>query len=96
MITIKSGDSPSTFQFTSKEKGYPFYKVKDLNESIKFQYFAKEWVKPIDSKTVLRGSVIFPKRGAAIMTNKVRITTEDCHVDTNTMALLVEDERHSI
>jgi type I restriction enzyme S subunit len=91
LVNIKSGDSPSTFNFTNEKNGYPFYKVKDLNESDKFQTYAKEWVKPIDSKIIKKGSVIFPKRGAAIMTNKVRITTEECHVDTNTMALFIKD-----
>lgn len=33
------------------------------------------------------GSVVFPKRGAAIMTNKVRILADDCYIDTNLMAL---------
>ncbi len=92
LVNIKSGDSPSAFEFTTKENGYPFYKVKDLNASVKYQDYAKEWVKPIHSKVIFKGSVIFPKRGAAIMTNKVRITLEDCHVDTNTMALFVYDQ----
>lgn len=93
LVNIKSGDSPSAFKFTSQYNGYPFYKVKDLNETIKFQNFAKEWVDPISSKIIVKNSVIFPKRGAAIMTNKVRITVEDCHVDTNTMALSIKDNQ---
>lgn len=92
LVKIKSGDSPSAFEFTYKESGLPFYKVKDLNETIKFQVFAKEWVIPISSKIIPKNSVIFPKRGAAIMTNKVRITITDSHVDTNTMALIVKDD----
>lgn len=34
-----------------------------------------------------QGSTIFPKRGAAIMTNKVRILGENGYMDTNMMAL---------
>jgi len=87
LVDIKSGDSPSKFTFRNEGEGIPFYKVKDLNFSTMYQGYAKEWVEPIPKKLVVSGSVIFPKRGAAIMTNKVRITSEDCHVDTNTMAL---------
>ena len=92
LVEIKSGDSPSNFTFVAQEDGLPFYKVKDLNNSIKYQNFAKEWVQKEDKKVIPAGSVIFPKRGAAIMTNKVRITSEDCHVDTNTMSLKVLDK----
>ncbi|MGR5387980.1 restriction endonuclease subunit S [Vibrio crassostreae] len=93
LVKIKSGNSPSTFEFTSQQNGCQFFKVKDLNETTKFQDFAKEWVEPIQSKVIMSNSVIFPKRGAAIMTNKVRITTEECHVDTNIMALSIKDDK---
>lgn len=39
------------------------------------------------------GSVIFPKRGAAIATNKKRITKIPCVIDNNCMALTVTDNR---
>ena len=41
-------------------------------------------------KKVPKGSVIFPKRGAAIITNKVRILAKDSYMDTNMMALFSE------
>lgn len=91
-VLIKSGDSPSGFEFVEKKSGIPFIKVADLNESTQYQDFAKEWVIPKENKIVPKGSVIFPKRGAAIMTNKVRITKEECHMDTNTMALIIRNE----
>lgn len=91
-VEIKSGDSPSNFTFSDQFLGIPYYKVADLNESIKYQGFAKEWVHAIEKKLIPKGSIIFPKRGASIMTNKVRITQEDCHIDTNTMALIVKDQ----
>ncbi len=91
-VQIRSGDSPSEFVFQQENNGVPFLKVKDLNESIKFQDFSKEWVSPIEKRMIPEGSVIFPKRGASIMTNKVRIVTTPCHVDTNIMALTIVDE----
>lgn len=39
---------------------------------------------------VRAGSVIFPKRGAAILTNKVRVLGVDSYMDTNMMALSSE------
>ncbi|MBF8963901.1 restriction endonuclease subunit S [Pontibacter sp. FD36] len=91
LVQIRSGDSPSMFNNIEESEGVPFLKVKDLNETIKFQNYAKEWVTAIPNKLIPKGSVIFPKRGEAIMTNKVRIVVNDCHVDTNTMALSVKD-----
>jgi type I restriction enzyme S subunit len=91
LVSIRSGDSPSIFDFVDETDGVPFHKVKDLNESVKYQDYAKEWVTPIEKKLIPTGSVIFPKRGASIMTNKVRITNKLCHVDTNTMALTVNE-----
>ena len=40
---------------------------------------------------VKEGSIIFPKRGAAIMTNKVRILAKAGYMDTNMMALEPND-----
>ncbi|MDM8543016.1 restriction endonuclease subunit S [Desulfococcaceae bacterium HSG9] len=93
LVSIKSGVSPSKFNFVQKKAGIPYYKVKDLNESIKFQYYAKEWVEEVPNNVIFPESVIFPKRGAAIMTNKVRIVIENCHIDTNTMALKIRDQK---
>lgn len=92
LVKIKSGDSPSTFELNEDGIGIPFNKVADMNESIKYQNFAKEWATPIENKIIKPGSVIFPKRGASIMTNKVRIVEKECHVDTNIMALSIIDE----
>jgi len=90
-VTIKSGESPSKFEYNSENIGIPFLKVKDLNETVKLQEFSKEWVTPLKNRIIPKNSVIFPKRGAAIMTNKVRITICDCHVDTNIMALTITE-----
>src|SRR5690606_740156 len=65
-----------------------YVKVDDLNYSNREQDDSQMKVQD-DSRysKVKIGSTIFPKRGAAIMTNKVRILTKDSYMDTNMMAL---------
>ena len=46
-----------------------------------------------EKHTLQEGSVVFPKRGAAIATNKKRITRIPCVIDNNCMALTVRDSR---
>jgi len=83
-VTIYSGEAPSKF-----EAGDELYvKVDDLNYNKK--YITETQSKVSLHKTVYKvpkGSVAFPKRGAAIMTNKVRILAKDSYMDTNMMAL---------
>jgi len=88
-VEITSGDSPSKFTF--KENGVPYYKVEQLNNANK--YLSKETPYFIDTKnTVLKNSVIFPKRGAAIFLNKIRLLADDAFFDTNLMALTIHTD----
>ena len=86
LVTITSGESPSLFSFC--DSGTPYFKVDQLNNSIKLlgstytDYFISA-----SPKAVPCGSVLFPKRGASIMLNKVRLLEEDGYMDTNVMAL---------
>jgi type I restriction enzyme S subunit len=83
-IKIRSGNSSTSF-IESKE-GINFIKVDDLNNSFKYQIKGKYLVdKKVDYVPV--GSVIFPKRGAAIMNNKARISQENLFMDSNLMAI---------
>ncbi|MBC1585706.1 restriction endonuclease subunit S [Listeria seeligeri] len=86
-VNIKSGWSPSHFEITDKI-GDLFIKVDDLNYSNRIQSDSNMKVN-IHSKyqKMKKGSTLFPKRGAAIMTNKVRILGKDSYMDTNMMAL---------
>lgn len=88
LVDIKSGNSPSTYELSS-EGDYPFVKVEDMNNCTKYQIDAREYV--INSHFCFpAGSVIFPKRGAAIMNNKVRILNQNSCADTNMMALIAK------
>lgn len=83
-IKIQSGCSPSKVEFA--KTGISYYKVDSLNCGDKYiesnQYFIKK-VKNLIEKN----SIIFPKRGAAILGNKIRINNSECMIDTNLMAL---------
>ena len=86
-VSITSGEAPSKF-----EEGTELYvKVDDLNYNDKYVVDTQNKVTDHSTaKRVTKGSVVFPKRGAAIMTNKVRIMGIDGYMDTNMMALTSE------
>ncbi len=86
---LTSGESPSHFEFSTGH--LPYFKVEQLNNSVKYQIdtpYHTSSSKPIDM-----GSIIFPKRGAAISTNKFRILAQPSLLDTNIMALTVTNEQ---
>lgn len=83
LVEINSGDSPSKFQFTAE--GTPYFKVEQLNNGSVFTDWTPYFVK--SSKKILAGSVIFPKRGASIFSNKIRVLRYDSFMDTNLMTL---------
>ena len=87
-VKIVSGDAPSTFI-----SGNCIYvKVDDLNYSDRIQLSSSNLVNANPkAHLVNQGATIFPKRGAAIMTNKVRIMGQDGYLDTNMMALIPEE-----
>lgn len=84
MVTISSGEAPSKFV----DGKCPYVKVDDLNYTLRVIQQTQHTVQENKSvKKVIRRSVVFPKRGAAILTNKVRILGIDSYMDTNMMAL---------
>ncbi|MHA4095237.1 restriction endonuclease subunit S [Bacillus cereus] len=88
LVGIRSGWSPSDFVETEESNGELYVKVDDLNYSIREQLDSKMKVKFYNRYPMMKkGSIIFPKRGAAIMTNKVRVLGSDGYMDTNMMAL---------
>ncbi len=77
------------------EGGIPFYKVSDMNipgneremlyENNSITEAAR---RTLGASLFPSGSVIFPKIGGAIATNKKRICTRDCCVDNNVMGVI--------
>jgi type I restriction enzyme S subunit len=81
---------------------FPFYKVSDMNLQGNEQFMQNENNSIDESvRNELRaqvftpGSIIFPKIGAAIATNKKRIVTKACCVDNNVMGLLPNEDKIS-
>ncbi|KXV03022.1 hypothetical protein AD929_01120 [Gluconobacter potus] len=92
-VDIKSGVAPSSLPLKRHGK-YPYVKVEDMNNCSKFQKKSREYT-DYDHNYIRRNSVIFPKRGAAIVNNKVRISINEIHLDSNMMALQPNSETTS-
>lgn len=84
LIDIRSGNSPSSFK--ESFDGIEYIKVDDLNNCLKYQRFGKYKVDKIEGFAP-KNSLIFPKRGAAILNNKVRISKNRLFMDSNLMAI---------
>ena len=84
-VDINSGGSPTQFVLSSGGR-YPFVKVEDLNNCAKYQVTAREFCADAEG-VVPKQSIVFPKRGAAIELNKIRITRTEILIDTNLMAI---------
>ncbi len=85
LVDIFSGVSPSLFNLNVFGK-YPYLKVEDLNNCEKYQNESREYSDD-EKYLVPKNSVIFPKRGAAILNNKVRINSVKVQMDSNLMAV---------
>lgn len=86
LVTITSGESPSHFRFGPV--GIPYFKVEQLNNSPKYLGSEETDYFLVGSpRTIPAGSVVFPKRGASIMLNKIRLLKASGYMDTNMMAL---------
>lgn len=89
LVSITSGESPSLFNLRDIGK-YPYIKVEDMNNCEKYQADSREYTD--DERVVIaKGSIIFPKRGAAITNNKVRIAACQLYMDSNMMAITPND-----
>ena len=90
VVDITSGTCPSDFNLLEIGR-YPYLKVEDLNNSFKYQISSREYSDDVFRNVVVKNSLIFPKRGAAIINNKIRISKVDCYLDSNLMALKISD-----
>ena len=95
---VRGGSSfPKPYQGNTKGQ-YPFYKVSDMNlvgNEVRMHasnnWIEEKTVKTLRAKLFLKGTVIFPKVGAAVHTNKKRILSSEGLVDNNVMGIAVRD-----
>ena len=85
IVEIWSGNSPSKYALSDSGE-YAFVKVEDLNNCTKYQNHGREYCDDSDDVIPI-GAILFPKRGASIELNKIRITESEILIDTNLMAL---------
>jgi type I restriction enzyme, S subunit len=78
---------------------YPFFKVSDMNarENARSMIVAANWItedqrRELKASLAPEGTVIFPKVGAALKTEKRRILTRPSAFDNNVMGLVPSDE----
>ena len=100
----KAGEVVSGFGFPIKYQGdpnqeFPFFKVGDMNApgnercmSVVVNTVSTETLKILKAKTFPKGTVIFPKIGAAIATNKKRMLIRPSVVDNNIMGIVPGEE----
>lgn len=85
-VRIRSGVAPS--ELTLRSQGpFAYLKVEDLNGAEKYVHDSRTFTHDKHRSLVPRNTVIFPKRGGAIMSNKLRVNIADCYVDSNLMSL---------
>ena len=100
VATVESGFGfPLAFQGNTNED-IPFLKVSDMNLPGNETHIAswnnsvsKEVLTALKAKSFPKGTVIFPKIGAAIATNKKRILTRESTYDNNVMGIVPNSER---
>ncbi|MBL7725418.1 MAG: restriction endonuclease subunit S [Chitinophagaceae bacterium] len=99
---IVSGNTPKGLELISNKGQHQFYKVSDMNlvgneirMSVSNLKLTLEEIKKLKVKVYPKGTVIFPKRGGAILTNKKRVLSEDASFDLNLMGILPNDSLSS-
>lgn len=91
----------SGWGFPVKEQGnkiaeMPFYKVADMNNSLIFMgeasnYVTHETAQKLKCNPAPKGTIIFPKVGATIRTDKKRIIVTDSCYDNNIMGVIAKE-----
>lgn len=91
----------SGWGFPVKEQGnkiaeIPFYKVADMNNSLIFMgeacnYVTHETAQKLKCNPAPKGTIIFPKVGATIRTDKKRIIVTDSCYDNNIMGVIAKE-----
>ncbi len=92
---IVSGNTPKELKNISNNGSIPFYKISDMNLVGNERWMRNANIKlthneiaKLKVKIYPTGTIIFPKRGGAILTNKKRVLTTASAFDLNIMGIL--------
>ena len=92
---VASGQTPKGINDLNLDGEIPFYKISDMNKLGNERFMRAAEIALDDDQTAKlgihvreRGTVIFPKRGGAIATNKKRILSRPSAYDLNIMGVL--------
>lgn len=85
-IRIRAGVAPADLTFHPSGL-YPYIKVEELNIDGRFIEVAREYTNQETRQLIPAGTLILPKRGAAIATNKLKINAGPCYIDSNLMSI---------
>ena len=98
LVRVVSGNSLPTEYQNGKEGEHPVYKVSDMNATGNQKYvsdtsnrLSKEDLEEINHTLYPDGTIILPKVGAALLTNKRRILTEPSSFDNNVMGWVPDE-----
>jgi len=90
-----AGGSAFPHEYQGGDTGTPFVKVSDMNEAgnerflnSSNNYVSKEAIKSLGARVWPKGTVVFAKVGAALLTEKRRILVQDTIFDNNIMGLV--------
>jgi type I restriction enzyme S subunit len=90
-----AGGTAFPHEFQGGDTGTPFVKVSDMNESgnerflvSSNNYVSKEAIKSLGARVWPKGTIVFAKVGAALLTEKRRILVKDTIFDNNIMGLV--------
>ena len=94
VLRIVSGGTPKGVE-DATGSAFPFYKVADMNSAIDERWMASSRISVSEQEREAlgltaypAGTVIFPKRGGAILTNKKRQLRREACFDLNTMGVI--------
>ena len=92
---IGGSSFPKSFQGKNSGK-YAFYKVSDMNKCTVLMnnsenYIDDDDLKKLKAKLIPKNSLIFPKVGATLATNKKRLLIKESCIDNNILALVAKE-----
>ena len=95
---VQSGGTPKGLERLTSESStdthtVPFYKVGDMNRDSRYMDSSRSYLDPdevakLRLKVIPEGSVVFPKAGGAIATDKKRLVRVPGPIDLNCMAVI--------